>query len=89
MTDRIVVHTIGPGYITVSGRAYSIPEALALESALRQVAPARAFQPVVETAAIVAEPATVPDESELPPHAVADSEDTTEGLNVQTKAVVE
>lgn len=84
---RLVRHAIGDGWIDVTARAYSVPEALALESALKQAPPAQAFQPVAPPATTVADHAT-PTEDALPPAALADPEDTTEGLNCETRAVV-
>lgn len=73
---RFVGHRVH-GHIEVYGYAQSIPEALALEDALRNVPRGDAFQ---------AEQRPIPEAPEDHP-ALADAEDTTEGLNCETRAV--
>lgn len=82
-TGKVDLVATGDG-LDVRITAASFPYAANLTKLLLDAPPARAFEPVADATTTVAELPTAPDGHP----ALADPEDTTDGLNAQTQAVV-
>jgi len=76
---RTVGHRLHEGAIEVFAYARSLPEANALEAALKTVPKSDAYMGSIDI--------PLPEAPEGHP-ALADAEDTTDGLNAQTRAVM-
>lgn len=82
--SRYVEHTLLEGRIRTSTYAQTIPEALAIEAAIKAVPPAVAFQPVVIPEY---QPLNAFDMTDLPPAALADADDSGPVMMDQAEAV--